>query len=294
MAQPFTSGGETIHSPLFLFDIDGTLLRGMPRTHRDAICAAMNKVYGVALAPDKIGHTAGMTDTAIVRRALLGVGVPDDVIARGLPACFAAATVQYEWLVPDDLRPYHTPHAATTLAWLAERGAALGLVTGNVARIAAVKLAAADLAEFFPTAPERDGMAQVAVKGGMRTDALDNADMMGAHPTYATNARSEADEQAPFAPTPRMLYGGFGDEAEAREALPPLALARAPLVFGRSFAPDRVFVVGDTPADIACGAAHGLRTVGVATGFHALAELRACQPDYTLTDLSELRGFVWE
>jgi len=279
---------EPDHIPLFLFDIDGTLLRGMPPAHRNALCAAVNEVYGVALAADHLGQTAGMTDTAIVRRALLGVGLPDDAIAQGLPACFVIAATQYERLVPDDLRAYHTPHAATTLAWLRDRGAALGLVTGNVARIAAVKLAAARLANFFPTAPD-DASSSAVTTAVVAAGA-------GAPTMRQTLAQASPLWEAPLqeARVYRMLYGAFGDEAEAREALPPLALARAPLVFGRSFAPTQVYVVGDTPADIACGAAHGLRTVGVATGLHALAELLACQPDYTLTDLSELRPLVWE
>lgn len=262
MTSAPTSQHAPDHTTLFLFDIDGTLLRGMPPAHRNALCAGANEVYGVALTADHMGQTAGMTDTAIVRRALLGVGLPDEVIALGFSACFAAAATAYERLVPDDLRPYHTPHASATLAWLRERRAALGLVTGNVARIAAVKLAAAGLADFFPTAPEASPHPSI-------------------HPSPHPSIHPS---------THRLLYGGFGDEGEARETLPPLALARAPQVFGRAFAPTQVYVVGDTPADIACGAAHGLRTVGVATGLHALAELRACQPDYTLTDLSELRA----
>jgi len=292
MPQAHKDGGAAPHTPLFLFDIDGTLLRGMPPAHRNALCAAVNAIYGVALTADDMGQTAGMTDTAIVRRALLRAGLSDAVIARGLPACFAIAAEKYTELVPDDLRPYHTPHAAATLGWLRERGAALGLVTGNVARIAAVKLAAAGLANFFPTAPDeavlhaRDTLGMIGMAHG--DDIPDHAALPTLH---GDSPRREA---APTTPTHRMLYGAYGDEAEPREALPPLALARTPFVFGSSFASNQVYVIGDTPADIACGAAHGLRTVGVATGLHALAELHACQPDYTLTDLSELRHLVWQ
>lgn len=219
---------------LFLFDIDGTLLRGMPPAHRHAICDAVHAVYGVELASEDLGQTAGMTDTAILRRALLHAGVSAEVIAHGLPHCFDAAAAAYEQHVPASLRAYHTPYAHETLSWLAERGAALGLVTGNVQRIAWTKLAAAGLARFF-------------------------------------------------------ACGAFGDEAEAREALPPLALARARETFGRAFAPEETFVVGDTPADIACGAASRLRTVAVATGkIHSLEQLRACSPDYVFVDLRGL------
>jgi phosphoglycolate phosphatase len=221
---------------LFLFDIDGTLLRGMPPAHRQAICDAAREVYGVRLGPDDLGTTAGMTDTAIIVRALRLAGLDAEAISIGLPAFFTAAGAAYERHVQADLRPYHTPHAEATLVWLADRGAALGLVTGNVERIAWTKLHAAGMAEYF-------------------------------------------------------AIGGFGDEAEERAELPPLALARAQAAFGREFAPERVYVVGDTPSDVACGAACGLRTVGVATGsIHSLDQLRASGADYAFADLGGLRS----
>lgn len=175
-----------------------------------------------------------MTDTAIARRALLAAGVSVDELTAGLPAFFTAAANSYERIVDDDLSAYRTPHAAEALTWLAERGAALGLVTGNIQRIAWRKLRAAGLAEPF-------------------------------------------------------RCGAFGDEAESRDALPRLALERAQAAFDRSFPPDQVYVVGDTPADIGCGVAAGLRTIGVATGpEHTVDHLRACRPDFLIDDLHGL------
>ena len=55
--------------------------------------------------------------------------------------------------------------------------------------------------------------------------------------------------------------GGFGSDAEAREALPPIARARA-----GDWPRERTVVVGDTPRDIACARADGLRVVAVTTG----------------------------
>ncbi|HKV84102.1 MAG TPA: HAD family hydrolase [Ktedonobacterales bacterium] len=219
---------------LFLFDIDGTLLRGMPPAHRQAVCEAAWTVYRVRLSPEDLGQTAGMTDIAILRRAF-DARIVDGDLAHNLPEFFACAATAYERLVPADLRGYHTPHARRTLDWLAERGARLGLVTGNIERIAWLKLRAAGLADYF-------------------------------------------------------AYGAFGDEAEERAELPALALARAQTHYAATFAAEDVYVVGDTPADIACGAACGLRTVAVATGvIHSLDELRACGPDYAFADLSGLR-----
>lgn len=221
---------------LFLFDIDGTLLRGMPPAHRMALCDAAEQIFGVTVEPRHLGKTAGMTDSAIARRMLLAAGVTAAALADGLPAFFAAAADAYERHVPDDLRPYHTPHAIVSLEWLRGNRAALGLVTGNIERIAWRKLAAAQLDGYFS-------------------------------------------------------FGAFGDEAELRDELPPRAIARAEQITARQFAPDEVFVVGDTPADIACGAASHLRTIAVATGpEHSLDDLDACQPDYIFPDLSGLLG----
>jgi phosphoglycolate phosphatase len=55
--------------------------------------------------------------------------------------------------------------------------------------------------------------------------------------------------------------GGFGSDAEDRERLPPIARARA-----GDWPRERTVVIGDTPRDIACARADGLRVVAVATG----------------------------
>jgi phosphoglycolate phosphatase-like HAD superfamily hydrolase len=57
--------------------------------------------------------------------------------------------------------------------------------------------------------------------------------------------------------------GGFGSDDEAREALPPIARARAA---NPPWPRERTAVVGDTPRDIACARADGLRVAAVATG----------------------------
>jgi phosphoglycolate phosphatase-like HAD superfamily hydrolase len=226
---------SVIDAMLFLFDIDGTLLRGMPPAHRQAICEAAWSVYRVRLSTEDLGQTAGMTDIAILRNALAARMAARD-LQDGLPDFFDCAATAYERLVGANLRPYHTPHAQPILDWLAERHARLGLVTGNIERIAWLKLRAAGLADYF-------------------------------------------------------ACGAFGDESEDRAELPALALTRAQELYRTSFAPEHVYVVGDTPADIACGVACGLRTVAVATGvIHSIEELRACRPDYAFADLSGLRA----
>ena len=80
--------------------------------------------------------------------------------------------------------------------------------------------------------------------------------------------------------------GGFGSDAEARDALPPIARARA-----GGYPRERTIVIGDTPLDIACARADGLRVLAVATGQFSASELAgadAVAPDgWELAELLE-------
>jgi phosphoglycolate phosphatase-like HAD superfamily hydrolase len=68
-------------------------------------------------------------------------------------------------------------------------------------------------------------------------------------------------------------FGAFAEDGPERADLVPVALQRAAEHYGRR--PDgECWVVGDTPHDIACGLAHGLRTMGVATGPYGPEVLR--------------------
>jgi phosphoglycolate phosphatase len=51
--------------------------------------------------------------------------------------------------------------------------------------------------------------------------------------------------------------------------------------------PRDVWVIGDTPSDIACGKAIGARTVAVATGIFSIADLAPHQPDYLIASLED-------
>jgi phosphoglycolate phosphatase-like HAD superfamily hydrolase len=75
--------------------------------------------------------------------------------------------------------------------------------------------------------------------------------------------------------------GGFGTDAEAREALPPIARARA-----GDWPRERTVVIGDTPNDIACARADGIPVVAIATGPFGPAELR--DADHVVESAAEL------
>jgi phosphoglycolate phosphatase len=84
----------------------------------------------------------------------------------------------------------------------------------------------------------------------------------------------------------RFEFGAFADDSFNRNDLGPFAKARAEAKYSHFFKPEDVFVIGDTPRDIACGKAFGARTVAVATGHYRADDLADFEPDYLFEDLS--------
>ena len=60
----------------------------------------------------------------------------------------------------------------------------------------------------------------------------------------------------------------------------------------RPSAPEDVFVVGDTPHDVACARAVGAVPVGVATGSFSVADLRESGADIVFPDLGDTAAFM--
>jgi len=84
--------------------------------------------------------------------------------------------------------------------------------------------------------------------------------------------------------------GAYGSDSAWRPDLPAVAVRRAEESSGKRFAGKEIVVIGDTPADIDCGAALGVKAVAVATGTHAVGELAAHSPDYVFSDFSDWRA----
>jgi phosphoglycolate phosphatase len=84
-----------------------------------------------------------------------------------------------------------------------------------------------------------------------------------------------------------FLVGGYGSDSEDRVELTSTAIKRAERLLGSSLERHQVAVVGDTPLDIVAAQGAGVVSIGVATGKYNLDELRAANPDYALTDLTE-------
>jgi phosphoglycolate phosphatase-like HAD superfamily hydrolase len=87
--------------------------------------------------------------------------------------------------------------------------------------------------------------------------------------------------------------GAFGDDAPDRNALVPFALQRAAAGYGLVNVPsEQVFVVGDTPHDVACARAVGATPIAVATGSFAVDQLRDSGADVVFQDLSDTEAFL--
>jgi phosphoglycolate phosphatase len=84
-----------------------------------------------------------------------------------------------------------------------------------------------------------------------------------------------------------FLVGGYGSDSEDREALTRTAVERGEQLLDRALDLSEVFVVGDTPLDIAAAKAVGAVSVGVASGRYDVAELSAADPDHLLASLAE-------
>ncbi len=87
-------------------------------------------------------------------------------------------------------------------------------------------------------------------------------------------------------------FGAYADDSAIRDELGPFALARAKKKLGIDFPPERVFIIGDTPHDVACGKAIGAKTIAVATGSFSVAELAACNPTHTFADFSDTAALL--
>jgi phosphoglycolate phosphatase len=80
--------------------------------------------------------------------------------------------------------------------------------------------------------------------------------------------------------------GAYGSDDHDRNNLVPVALAKLESRHAMSVPPVDVWVVGDTPRDLACARACGARCLLVGTGRFPTDELRALGPDAAVDDLS--------
>lgn len=217
---------------LVLFDIDGTILLTSGAGRR-AIVAALGEVGdNGAFGQVRFG---GKTDPQIVAELLEAAGDQEPPTRERVDAiCRRYVELLATELEQPTNRTKVMPGVHPLLDRLEqEKGVVLGLLTGNLAQGAALKLRSAGI------------------------DPL------------------------------RFRVGAYGSDAAHRPELPPIAARRAVQYFGRVPSGDEVVIIGDTPADIACGECINARAVAVATGGFSRADLQACRPFAVFEDLSD-------
>lgn len=212
---------------VFLFDIDGTLIH-TGGAGGAALRSAFREEFGIE-EPAEVTFS-GRTDRGIARDLFRAHAVDDT------PANWDRLRRAYLGRLADFL-PRHTgrvlPGVVELLATLAPRAdVAMGLLTGNVADGARIKLAHYALGQHF-------------------------------------------------------AFGGFGDLHPERDDVARDALRATRAHLRREIEQHRVWVIGDTPADIQCGRAIGAQVLAVATGVHPREELERQSPDLLLNDLQD-------
>lgn len=218
---------------LVLFDIDMTLVNCHGAGAR-AIFAAVADTYDVHGELD--GYTFhGRTDPGIIVDLAVRWGAPASIVEARLGACLERYVEHLRREVRDSVIEVLPGVRELVTALAGEPRVLVGLLTGNLAEGARLKLAPSGIADLF-------------------------------------------------------RVGAYGDDSPRRPDLPAIAITRAQALCGRRFVGKEIAIVGDTPADIACGAAEGVKAIGVATGIHSAAALAAHGPDYVFETLADWRA----
>jgi phosphoglycolate phosphatase len=131
----------------YLFDIDGTLIHCTDAVHYFAFCSVLSFVAGKPINLDGV-VTHGNTDVGILRDAFALAGVPEDRWRVQLPEmrnmmCGFVNEKKHEICVNV------LPQVRRVLEHLSQRGAKLGVATGNLEEIGKRKLEAAQILEMF-------------------------------------------------------------------------------------------------------------------------------------------------
>ncbi len=218
---------------LVLFDIDGTLL-WTDGAGRSAIHAALLAEMG-STGPIDGFRFDGKTDPQIVHELLRASGHPHaESTAHVRAVCDRYVDLLEGELASGKRTPHVFPGVRELLDSIERRDdAVLGLLTGNIAAGARLKLASV----------------------GMEFD--------------------------------RFRVGAFGSDAAERGDLPAVAVTRAAELVGETPTGEEIVILGDTPADVTCGAAVGARAIGVATGSYQADELDAAGAYAVFEDLSD-------
>ena len=82
-----------------------------------------------------------------------------------------------------------------------------------------------------------------------------------------------------------FLFGGYGTDSSDRTKLTLAAMERASMLHHHVVEPTSVYVVGDTPLDVAAAKAAGAVSVSVASGKYPVEALSAAGANHVLPSL---------
>lgn len=83
-----------------------------------------------------------------------------------------------------------------------------------------------------------------------------------------------------------FALGAYADDSADRNELVPFALARMEQSHGYRLDPQSVYVIGDTPFDVACAQRHHAVAVAVASSSYSMEQLRMTGPEFLLENLA--------
>lgn len=89
-----------------------------------------------------------------------------------------------------------------------------------------------------------------------------------------------------------FAFGGYGSDSADRPGLLECAVERGARLAGGRESIEKVFVIGDTPRDVAAGKAIGATTLAVASGPYDVDELAGTSADLVAADLTDRDGLM--
>jgi len=188
----------------YLFDIDGTLLRDIGRTHMDSFVPSIRRVTGFEVTLEGV-PVQGNTDNAILREACRQAGIPADVLEPQLAAIFEAMRQSVAGQRSEMVLRL-MPGVEDALRHLTRKGALLGVATGNLEAIGWIKIEEAGLREWFRF-------------GGFSDHFPLRAELVGHGARKARELAGDAARVCVVGDTPRDI------EAARANALPVIAVA---------------------------------------------------------------------
>lgn len=130
-----------------LLDLDGTVVKGHNRVHKDALNYVYKSVYGINASMDEISYD-GKIDSLIIIEILRLYNIPEEEIFKKLPLAFDVA-IKYFFKHINKSEITALPGVKELLEELKNKKAIIGVLTGNIEDIGWKKLEVVGLKKFI-------------------------------------------------------------------------------------------------------------------------------------------------